>query len=155
MHDRERLARAVGFFVFKRTLKSAKTCGSVVLVFAVTYLPLWINSFVYESRNVPISLFNESTSWFVALVYLNCSINPLLYCAFSGNFRAVIVKTWRQLRRWLNSERFMHEPRSCRVSSFQQTAQQLSNGFKMTSVLEASSSLSVLTEYSSVDKSQT
>lgn len=40
MHDRERLARAVGFFVFKRTLKSAKTCGSVVLVFAVTYLPL-------------------------------------------------------------------------------------------------------------------
>ena len=134
IHDQSQAARSVGSFVLRRTLKSAKTSGSVVFFFAVTFLPVCINSIFNERRQAPISFFNERSAWLFSLVYLNCSINPLLYCAFSANLRAIICKTLRLL--WVGRESSPHHPRS-RASSFQQSEQ-------LASVVEMSSALSVL-----------
>ncbi len=143
IHHRRQALRSVGFVVFRRTLKSAKTSGSIVFFFAVTYLPVCVNSIVHARRKVPISFFNEGTAWLLALVYLNCTVNPLLYCAFSGNLRAVIRKTWRWLWSSVARPSFAYpDPRSSRTSSFQQSEQ-------LPGVVEMSSTFSVL----SVDKS--
>ena len=56
IQDRNKALQRVGFVAFKRTLKSAKTIASAVFFFAATYLPVFINSVVNESRSVPLSI---------------------------------------------------------------------------------------------------
>ena len=137
IHDRRQALRNVGFIVFRRTLKSAKSCGSIVLFFAVTYLPVCINSIFYEMRNVSMSIFNDRSAWFLALVFLNCTLNPFLYCAFSSNLRAIICKMLRSARSSVLREIRACWQRSRRVSSVQRS-DQLGN------VMEMSSAFSIL-----------
>ena len=139
IHDRRQVLRSVGFIIFRRTLKSAKSCGSIVLFFAVTYLPVCINSIFYEMRKVAVSFFNERTAWLLALVYLNCSLNPLLYCAFSSNLRAIICKTLRCVWRWLLRKLRAFWQRLSRASHFQQSDRfggdvEMSSAFSIVSV---------------------
>ena len=142
IHDRSQALRSVGFVVFRRTLKSAKTSGSIVFLFIVTYLPVCVNSIIHARRKVPVSIFNEGTAWLLVLVYLNCTVNPLVYCAFSGNLRAVIRKTLRWLWNCVCRQSFVNRCRSSCVSSFQQSEQQAGS-------VEASSAFSIM----SIDKS--
>ena len=140
IHDRRQASRNVTFIVFRRTLKSAKSCGCVVVFFAVTYLPVCINSILYEMRKVAVSFFNERTVWLLALVYLNCSLNPLLYCAFSPNLRAIIWKTLRPASRWTSRRWHGHWQRSSRTSNVQRSDQvglEMSSAFSVLSVDQA------------------
>ena len=139
VHNRRTALRSTGFVVFRRTVKSAKICGSLVLFFALTYLPVCINAITYEMRKVPVSLFNKGTAWLLTSVYLNCSVNPLLYCAFSPNLRAFVCKTWRRIWSWTVREPFVCRPRSTRrVGNFQNNKQlsstELTSAFSVWSV---------------------
>jgi hypothetical protein len=137
IHDRSQALRSVGFVVFRRTLKSAKTSGSIVFLFTVTYLPVCINSIVHARRKVPVSLFNERTAWLMALVFLNCTVNPLLYCAFSRNLRAVIRNTLRCVWSRIRCHSFVDHRGSNRVSSFLQNEQrsvEMSSAFSIMSI---------------------
>ena len=139
IEDRNKALKRVGFVAFKRTLKSAKTGGSVVFFFAVTYLSVFINSVVNESRSVPLSIFNKRTAWLLALAFLNCTINPILYYALSEEFCSVIRKTLSRALYITSSnplERYRRSHISLSASSYQQSAK--------ISAVEIPSSVSVL-----------
>ena len=97
---------------FKQTLKSAKTSGSVVFFFAVTFVPFCINCATNESRLAPLSTFNELTAWLLALAFLNCSVNSLRDCAFSEKLRVVTCKTLRRMRYVSGRNPLNHNPHS-------------------------------------------
>ncbi len=83
--------------VFKRALSSAKTSGSIVFFFTASYLPVFVLAACNESRSVPVSIYNDYVIWLLCLAFLNCSINPLLYCMFSEKLRLVILGYWRRM----------------------------------------------------------
>lgn len=89
--------RGAGVAVFKRTLSSAKTSGSIVFFFVVSYLPVFILAACNEYRSVPISTYNDYIIWLLCLAFLNCNINPLLYCMFSEKLRHIILGHWRRM----------------------------------------------------------
>ncbi|XP_028392562.1 beta-3 adrenergic receptor-like [Dendronephthya gigantea] len=89
--------RRTSLVVFKRTLRSAKTSGSIVFLFTASYLPLCALGAYNEARSVPISIFNDHTIWLLCLAFLNSSVNPLVYCMFSEKLRHIILGYWRRL----------------------------------------------------------
>lgn len=89
--------RRTGLVVFKRTLRSAKTSGSIVFLFTASYLPVFVLAAYNEARSVSVSIFNDHTIWLLCLGFLNSSVNPLVYCMFSEKLRHIILGYWRRL----------------------------------------------------------
>ena len=89
--------RRASVVLFKKALCSAKKSGSIVFFFAVTYLPVSVLGACNEYRAVPISTYNDYTLWLLCLAFLNCSVNPLIYCMFSEKLRPIILGYWRRI----------------------------------------------------------
>ena len=78
-----------------RLRKTAVTTVSVYLVFLVCYLPisctLWINTLTFESNTV----LDVIQMYFLTLVFLNSSLNPLIYCWNMRDIRHNIINIFR------------------------------------------------------------
>lgn len=95
--NQERSLRRASAVVLKKTLISAKRSGSIVFLFAVCYLPVFCLAAYHEIRAVPPSIYNDYVIWLLCLAFINCSINPLLYCMFSEKLRLIILGYWRRM----------------------------------------------------------
>ena len=93
----ERSLRRASAVVLKRTLISAKRSGSIVFVFTVFYLPVFGLAAYNEIRSVPPSMYNDHVIWLLCLSFLNCSVNPLLYCMFSEKLRLLTLGYCRRM----------------------------------------------------------
>jgi hypothetical protein len=89
--------RRASVVMFKKALSSAKSSGSIVFFFAATYLPVCVLAARNEYRALPISTYNDYVIWLLCLAFLNCSLNPLLYCMFSEKLRLMILGYWRRI----------------------------------------------------------
>ena len=78
-----------------RLRKTAVTTVSVYLVFLVCYLriscTLWINTLTFESNTV----LDVIQMYFLTLVFLNSSLNPLIYCWNMRDIRHNIINIFR------------------------------------------------------------
>ena len=95
----KRIRNQVGDFrkasavIFKRT----KTSASIMFFVVISYLPVFILAACNEARAVPISTNNGFVAWLLCLAFLNCSVNPLLYCIFSKKLRGIILGYWTRM----------------------------------------------------------
>ena len=69
----------------------------VQVTFVVCYLPFYIALRLTPQRGIPLSSIYLAREFTVTLVYLNSSLNPLLYCLKIGEVRQAVKETLQQL----------------------------------------------------------
>ena len=80
---------------FLKLRKSALGTFYVCIVFLICYLPSYILSFLFLARLLsPISLF-EASLYTTTLVFLNSSLNPVIYCWKMGPIRRTLMDIMR------------------------------------------------------------
>ena len=72
----------------------------VQVTFVVCYLPFYIALRLTPQRGIPLSSIYLAREFTVTLVYLNSSLNPLLYCLKIGEVRQAVKETLQQLFCW-------------------------------------------------------
>ena len=80
---------------FLKLRKSALGTFYVCVVFLICYLPSYILSFLLLARLLsPISLY-EASLYTTTLLFLNSSLNPVIYCWKMGSIRHILVDIMR------------------------------------------------------------
>ena len=88
---------------FVSLIKSAVGVFYVYLVFLICYLPFFINLVAFAVKGPSLSLKRFSLfSW--TLVYLNSSLNPVIYCWKMRHIRHAIMGILRNIPRFRNRE---------------------------------------------------
>ena len=82
---------------FLKLRKSALGTFYVCVVFMICYLPSYILSFLLLARLLsPISFF-EASPYTITLVFLNSSLNPVIYCWKMGPIRRTLMDIMRSI----------------------------------------------------------
>ena len=80
---------------FLKLRKSALGTFYVCIVFLICYLPFYILSFLLQARpSSPISLY-KARPYITTLVFLNSSLNPVIYCWKMGPIRRTLMDIMR------------------------------------------------------------
>ena len=73
----------------RRSFRVAATCAVVTLLFLACWLPVWIVSFLVEYKVIKNS--NNIHNWTTVIVYVHCSMNPIVYFVADDRFRSVLL----------------------------------------------------------------
>ena len=80
-----------------RYRKAVHSALWVQVTFAICYLPFYIALRLAPQRGMPLSSIYLAREFTVTLVYLNSSLNPLLYCLKITEVRKAVKETLKQL----------------------------------------------------------
>ena len=86
---------------FARFVKSAVSVFYVCVTFVVCYLPYFISVTVVETNGLNISL-KRFSLFSLALIHLNSSLNPVIYCWKMRHIRHAIMDILRNMS-WLRN----------------------------------------------------
>ena len=71
-------------------IRVAVTCAVVTILFLVCWLPVWITFFLLFFRVAHVS--KTIFIWTTVIVYLHCSMNPVVYFIANDRFRSVFLR---------------------------------------------------------------